>query len=244
MAVSSRFRAFTLIELLVVIAIVAILAGMLLPALGVVKESAKTMKCMSSIRQMGMVIETYTQDNETYLPYLQFTYGAPYNHYEVWLSQVFPYLDLGPEDPNRWDSAIILAKGNGRTIARGCSEFKGTDPYRPGYGMSYFPGSPEILGGGDTNNGPWFKEISKPACSNQSRRILLGETQGLYLTIANPGWFTTPLATQFNPAYGDPIRHGKSKSNYCFFDLHAQTIPASKNPWLGIQVPGNAAWNP
>ncbi|MCK6491145.1 MAG: type II secretion system GspH family protein [Planctomycetes bacterium] len=244
MAVASCSRAFTLIELLVVIAIVAILAGMLLPAISMVKETAKTMRCMSSIRQMGLVIETYSQDNETNLPYLQFTYGAPYNHYEVWLSQVFPYLDMGPEDPNRWDSALILAKGNGKTIARGCPEFKGTSPYRPGYGMSYFPGSPGLLATGDTGNGPWFREISKNACSDQSKRILLGETQELYLTIANPGWFTTPSATQFNPAYGEPLRHMKSKANYCFFDLHAQTIPASKSPWLGIQKPADPAWNP
>jgi prepilin-type N-terminal cleavage/methylation domain-containing protein/prepilin-type processing-associated H-X9-DG protein len=71
-----RQLGFTLVELLVVIGIIAVLIGILLPALSKAREHASQIKCMANLRQIGQAMFIYTNDNQGMLPYGFVTNGA------------------------------------------------------------------------------------------------------------------------------------------------------------------------
>ena len=104
-----RSRGFTLIELLVVIAIIAILIGLLLPAVQKVREAAARMACSNNLKQMNTAVHNYASANQDKLPAACLRYPQNINI----LSQLLPYLEQ--------DSLHKAGTANVRSICSACS---------------------------------------------------------------------------------------------------------------------------
>ena len=134
-------RGFTLIELLVVIAIIALLLGILMPALRKVREQGKEVVCRNNMRQIGVAANLYAQENDMYIP-RSAEWGG---EIEPWFQLFMPYLSQKdiegdyrnveifrcPSYPNKEQTVCYVVNGWSRDRAfHGRSRL--TDCPRPG----------------------------------------------------------------------------------------------------------------
>jgi prepilin-type N-terminal cleavage/methylation domain-containing protein/prepilin-type processing-associated H-X9-DG protein len=211
-------RKFTLIELLVVIAIIAILAAMLLPSLQQAKETAVSINCVNTLRQLGLASQSYTDDYDGYLAD-RTKYDTAYEG-QPWAVKLFPYLGLHPK--NQW----ALLPMNGETtfscpkVPEGTSA--GVNPsYHINGHLSNNVDTPTVPLKLSQFGQPWGKVFLGDAADKQSR--------------FKHSEFAS--STLLNGNIGD--RHHR-KANFVFLDGHAKgygtpPLPMSLHYSLGAK---------
>jgi prepilin-type N-terminal cleavage/methylation domain-containing protein/prepilin-type processing-associated H-X9-DG protein len=168
-------RAFTLIELLVVIAIIAILAAILFPVFAQAKEAAKKTQCLSNMKQVGLAIMMYLNDNEDVYPLCQ--RGPALDEIPTGVTDYFPVPWQWVVNPYVKNGDKTVTVNTGRLEVSGglwnCPSFPNQKMPRQ-YGINVHI-SGDMSNYGYNDFGAQYASIGQTHISSPSNKVLVGE---------------------------------------------------------------------
>ncbi|MDF3056964.1 MAG: type secretory pathway, pseudopilin PulG [Rariglobus sp.] len=210
---------FTLVELLTVIAIVGILAAILVPVVGRIRESARTSNCVSHLKGTGAAFQLYAADNKGLYPALRFqtknkgvTGTNPTE--DNWQVELSPYQSRTVNDLGKLNAGSDSYVFCPEFVARYESDprWKSTISTTAGYGMNANLG---------TGANVWDLRFKAALIPQPARTILVGDSAAYYLNVS--GSWSPSTANLGGYSSGDPVRHA-GKAGYLYADGHVATL--------------------
>lgn len=226
-----RRTRFTLIELLVVVAILAILAGLLIPALNKARVRTLTVSCLSNVKQQGVCAAMYSQDFEDYIPAAHKNLDGVTPWAQSWIPLLWSY--AYPNDPSNAER-VVLKLQSGKNIFT-CPAFQTEDAalysrYSFNWNVNMKKGtySAPSIGNQERHKTSFTKYPSRTFLSIDDSGELQYATRGRIVKLLSLPAARRARCADVVDGVGSALRHGGEVLNVLFLDGHAATSPAAK----------------